>query len=126
MSETGAPWRGRPRSEEPRDAWVHMRVTSAERARLDDAAERAGMTVSAFLLHRGLGTPARRAARRPQVEVAALARVLAECGKIGSNLNQLARAANSGEIPPLDELTAACVAMLEIRNVLMRALGHGD
>jgi hypothetical protein len=103
-----------------------MRVTSAERARLDDAAERAGMTVTAFLLHRGLGTPARRAARRPQVEVVALARLLAECGKIGSNLNQLARAANSGEIPPPDEITAACAAMQDIRSALMWALGHGD
>ena len=126
MSETGAPWRGRPRSDEPRNAWVHMRVTSADRARLDDAAERAGMTVSAFLLHRALATPAPRAARRPSVDRVELARVLAALGRYGSNLNQLAHLANSGEIPPLDELTAACAVAMEMRDALMRALGRGD
>jgi HAMP domain-containing protein len=64
--------------------------------------------------------------RRPQVDRAELARVLAALGRLGSNVNQLARAANTGEIPARDELADAAVATREMRDALMRALGRGD
>jgi HAMP domain-containing protein len=84
------------------------------------------MTVGAFMRHQAIGTPGPRSVRRPQVDRAALARVLAAFGRIGSNVNQLARAANSGEIPARDELMEAAASVQSIRSALMQALGRGD
>jgi hypothetical protein len=91
-----------------------MACTPAERAQLDAAAERAGMTVSAFMRQQCLGTAGPRAVRRPPVERAALAQLLAQLGKCGSNLNQIARALNRGRDEPpytgeaIQEFRAAC------------------
>ncbi|MDN3568717.1 plasmid mobilization relaxosome protein MobC [Paeniroseomonas aquatica] len=74
-------------------AW--MRLTPAERAQLDELAERAGMTVSAYMRHQCLGSAGPRAVRRPPVERAALAQLLGQLGKVGSNVNQIARALNT-------------------------------
>jgi hypothetical protein len=55
------------------------------------------------------------------------ARILAEAGKIGSNVNQLARVANtSGELPAANELESIWQEVNAIRSALMSALGRGD
>jgi uncharacterized protein (DUF1778 family) len=109
-----------------RSRHVDVRCTDAELAAITAAAARAGMTVGAFMRHQAIGTAGPRAVRRPQVDRAELARVLAALGRLGSNVNQLARAANTGEIPARDELADAAVATREMRDALMRALGRGD
>lgn len=95
-----------------------MACTAEERAQLEAAAERAGLTVSAYMRHQCLGTPGPRAVRRPPVERAALAQLLAQLGKVGSNLNQIARALNSDrQVLPSDigeavaEVRAAALAI---------------
>jgi hypothetical protein len=56
-----------------------------------------------------------------------LARVLAQAGKIGSNVNQLARVANTnGELPSARELESIWQEVNAMRSALMAALGHGD
>ena len=90
---------------------AQVRLTPDERAQLDAAAERAGLTVGAFIRQQCLGTPGPRAARRPPVERAALAQLIGQLGKCGSNLNQIARALNMGEEP--GEIDAAIAAMRE-------------
>jgi hypothetical protein len=58
-----------------------------------------------------------------------LGRVLAELGRsrIANNLNQLARAANSGSLPMTPEVEAtlheACEAVAPLRGDLIEALG---
>jgi len=84
------------------------------------------MTVSAFMRHQLTGTTGPRSVRTPHVDRVELARVLAALGRYGSNVNQLAHAANSGEIPARDDLAAAAAATLEMRDALMKALGRGD
>lgn len=44
-------------------------------------------------------------------------------GKIGSNINQIARAINSGKIPPVPKIEEAVQALLDMDNLVMRALG---
>ena len=96
-------------------AW--MRLTPEERARLDERAERAGMTVSAYMRHQCLGEAGPRAVRRPPVERAALSQLLGQLGKCGSNVNQIARALNSDreiihDIPQtIAEIRAAALAI---------------
>ncbi len=125
-TDEAAPRRGRPRVAAPLDCVARVRCTRADLATWSDAAAAAGITVSEHVRDRANAAPPRRAARLPLANRAELARVLAALGRYGSNLNQLAHLANSGEIPPLDELTAACAAAMEMRNALMRALGRGD
>lgn len=96
---------------------AQMRVTPEERAQLEARAERTGMTVSAYMRHQCLGEAGPRAVRRPPVERAALARLLGQLGKCGSNVNQIARALNSDrelmhDIPQtLAEIRAAALAI---------------
>jgi len=109
-----------------RSRLVAVRCTDAELATIAAAAARAGMAVGAFMRHQAIGTPGPRAIRRPQVDRVELARVLAALGRYGSNINQLARAANGGALPREDELAEAAAATLEMRGMLMRALGRPD
>jgi hypothetical protein len=99
-----------------------MRCTPSEYAQLEDAAERAGMTIGAFMRHQCLSTAGPRATRRPPVERAALAQLLAQLGKCGSNLNQMARVLNSGGDTPLG-IPAAIDDFRTVCADIMHALG---
>jgi hypothetical protein len=72
-----------------------------------------------------LGTAGPRAARRPPVERAALAQLLAWLGRCNGNINQIAKVANTmGDVPP-----GAPEAIADIRAAvaaIMRALGKRD
>lgn len=65
---------------------VEVRVSQAEKAELRGSAEEAGITVSEYVRRRSLGRPV---AARADRETRVLLR------RIGVNLNQLARAANT-------------------------------
>ena len=109
---------------------VAVRCTDAELADIEAKAEWAGMTVGAYMRHQATGTSGPRAVSRPQVDRAALARVLAHLGHYGANLNQLAHRANAGEIPnwqiwDRDRLTELRDATRDMRAALMAALGRG-
>ena len=61
----------------------------------------------------------------PQEELLALKRTLAELGSIGRNLNQIARAANQGQLvtsPGRDDLTAMLRVCGTLRDSLKRVL----
>jgi mobilization protein NikA len=100
-----------------------FRVTDAERAEIRARADRAGVTVASYIRATVLGTPPPRQSRRPPVNVVELARVLAALGKLGSNVNQMARVANSGGWPGDDQITFAAFAIHDMRLALMSALG---
>lgn len=109
-----------------RSAAIGVRLTSEERAELDRRADAAGLTASAYLRACGLGDAGPRAARKPPVAKQEMVRILGQLGKIGSNLNQLARAVNRGADPNglADDIKAAVVAMAEIHAAATRALGR--
>ena len=72
----------------------------------------------------------RRNLRQPSVDDAQFAALLGMLGdsRIASNLNQLAKHANCGTLDVSAEVEAelvkACAAVLAMRNVLYKALGH--
>ena len=76
----------------------------------------------------GDGRP-RRAYRKPVRDDRMLAELLGELGKarLASNLNQLARAANTGSLPVTEEtlkfILTACKDVQQMRTMLMLALG---
>lgn len=125
---------------ERRDVVVSYRVTTAEAVHIDAAA--AAMTprrtrqdwCRAAALHAARvkvpkpPPPRRNPTRRlPKADVRTLAAILAQLGKLGSNLNQIARRANAAGCLPegpglretLDEVTAAA------RQVLAALEGGG-
>lgn len=109
-----APWKGRPRSANPRNAWVHVRVTADERAKLDEAAERAGLELGPYVVQAALGAPRPRQRRRLQLDRRDLAQLLGQLGTAGGNLNQLAKIANqTGQLPAAEALATV---LLDIRT----------
>jgi hypothetical protein len=120
-----APWRGRRRVDDARTKFISVRCTEQEWETIDEAAKRAGLSIGAYLRTLACGSAGPRAVRRPPVERRELARLLGHLGKVGSNLNQLARAFNRDrQAPELAELTAMRQEIRELRDALITALGH--
>jgi Mobilization protein NikA len=100
---------------------VTMRINPQEAAAIRRIAERRGESVSALmrsaLLHSRL--------RPSRIEVKAVARLLGQLGKIGSNINQIAYHLNAGR--PGDRVEGSLEAALrdlsELRLVCLQALG---
>jgi hypothetical protein len=120
-----APWRGRKRVEDSRDALIHVRCTHHERAAIKAAADQAGLSVGAFLRALALGDAGLRAVRKPPVERAELVRLLGHIGKLGSNVNQIAKAVHTtNNLPSWSELAAIQADIETMRIALMKALGR--
>lgn len=66
--------------------------------RSPDGGERTGLSVSALIRHALLNVPPPRRRRRPAVDQVAMAKLLGEMGKVGSNINQLAHYAHRGTL----------------------------
>lgn len=107
-----------------------LRLTFEERAKLEEAAN--GVPLSAYIkakLFDGDLEKVRRRNTRPVEDHIALARVLAALGqsRLSSNLNQLAKAVNTGTLPVHPEVEAeikdACQDIVSMRAELLRALG---
>lgn len=106
-----------------------LRLTPEERAYLDEQA--GGRPLGAYIRARLLGDKAdrRRASRKPKIDDQRLAHVLAELGasRLSSNLNQLAKAVNTGTLEVSaeteKELLKACAAVVAMRDTLIAALG---
>ena len=112
-----------------RPAPLSLRLSRAERAWIERAA--GSMPVSTYIKSRifdGESTK-RRAPRVVTADQRALAGLLAQLGssRLASNLNQLAKAANSGSLyvdeHTRSQLLASCADVRSMRQILMIALG---
>jgi hypothetical protein len=116
--------RGRSGSETRKRAGIiGFRATAAERATIEAAAERAGLTPSSYIRGTVLAKPETRSTRRPTIEHEALAQLLAQLGRISGNVYQISRKLNFGE-----QVTADVPSVLaEVKAAgaaIMRALGR--
>lgn len=121
-----------------RDVIVAFRLTQTEAAHVDAAAaalkrpRRRADFCRAAALHVARqrvpepAKPIRLPPRRlPALDTQLLSKALAELGKVGSNVNQLARVANSTGTPPAAAaLTPMTQQITEIRDAIVAAL-HG-
>jgi hypothetical protein len=120
-----APWRGRRRVKDPRNRLINLRCTDHERVAIQTIAEDTGFSVGAFLRLLALGNAGPRAVRKPPAERAELARLLGELGKIGSNVNQIAKTVNTTRNPPSwSELAQIKADIAAMRASILRALGY--
>lgn len=107
-----------------------IRFTFEERARLD--AERGRLSLAAHIRERLFGNEAsvrKKPGNTSVGDAEALGRVLGALGnsRLSQNINQLAKAVNTGSLPVTPEteadLAAACEEIKALRNDLLRALG---
>jgi len=107
-----------------------LRLTFEERAELDAAA--GGQPLGRYIRAQMLGDMAAKRkpyGKAPVKDHRALGHVLAELGqaRLANNLNQLAKAVNTGSLPVTPEtedyLRQACQDVRQIRADLVRALG---
>ncbi len=106
-----------------RGVTVTVRLTPEERAQLDALSSRSGLAAGAFMRAAALGGAGPRAQRRPSADHAVLRQLLGELGRVGNNINQIARALNTGQAADLPQLKEALTAYLGVRNAIYRALG---
>ncbi|MEJ7926383.1 hypothetical protein WG908_06370 [Sphingobium sp. AN641] len=113
-----------------RDAPLSLRLSRDERARLERDA--AGMSLGAYIKWRLFDPdrpPPRTRGKAPVRDHILLSQLMALLGqsRLSSNVNQLAKAANSGSLPVTPEtetdLRHACRDLAEMRRMLMQALG---
>jgi hypothetical protein len=101
---------------------VTVRLTRDERDSLDALSSRSGLAAGAFMRAAAFGEAGPRARRRPPADHKALRQLLGECGRVGNNLNQIAKRLNEGGPVNIPELEAALAAYLDIRAAILRAL----
>jgi len=106
-----------------RGSIVAFRATAAERAELDAAADRAGLTLGSYIRMTLLVAPQTRTTRRPQVERVLLAQLLGQLGRIGGNVHQISKALNFRE-PVTQDIPAVLAEVKAAGAAIMHALGR--
>jgi hypothetical protein len=101
---------------------VTSRYDETEFAELDAAASRAGLSRAGYQRTQSLTSPRTRSVRRAPVEKEELARILGQLGKIGSNLNQLARAFNRDR-SETEQIGATLAELRDLVPAIRLALG---
>ena len=108
-----------------RQKGLRLRLTDAERAAIEAAAEQAGLSLASYARGVLLDAPPPKQARRAPADKVELARLVAQIGKVGSNMNQLAHAANAGAQVDAVALAEALGELSVIREMIRAALGRG-
>ena len=116
---------------ESKPAPFSLRLSFDERGILEHDA--AGQALGAYIRERLFGedvTPRTTRGKFPVKDHAALGRVLGALGasRLSANLNQLAKAVNTGSLPVTpeteEELRKACAAVIAMRQDILSALGR--
>lgn len=109
-----------------RNKFVIARLSDEEHAAISALADKSGLSPGAMVRQTLLHIAPHTSMRRPSVDTKLLAKVLAELGKIGSNINQIAYHLNAGRPGDVMEgsIEAALNELLEWRMALMQALGY--
>jgi hypothetical protein len=102
---------------------IGFRATDDERAQIDAAAQRLGLSVGSYVRSRALAKPTTRAVRRPPVETAQLAQLLGTLGAVGGPIRALAEKHGGAEGIPPREVTETLAAFREAAAAILQALG---
>lgn len=115
--------------DQKRDVTIRVRVTSAEKQRIWELAAQAAVTPSDFLRIKAIGSEPLRQVPTPERE--ALLKGLAELGKIGSNVNQMAHTLNryhsNGYLINIQEesMQTTLQTLEDLTAELINLLSHG-
>lgn len=102
-----------------------VRFSDAEWIEVLARADEVGLSIASYLRLVAIDAAPPRAARTPPIDRQLVAQLVGHVGKIGSNINQIARAFNAaGAVPERDDLAKAMAAVLEMRAACLQALGR--
>lgn len=107
-----------------RGGMVSFRASEAERAALAAKAETAGVSLGAYIRTSTLAAPVTRGRRRPSIDRELLARAVAQLGRIGGSLQQIAKRLNFGQPEYAADIPAALEEFRQAVAVLMQAAGR--
>jgi hypothetical protein len=102
---------------------IGFRASEEERARIEAAAERAGLTIGSYVRSRALRKPTTRAVRRPSVQTVQLSRLLGLLGAVGGDVSRIAKSRDAGDGIANADLTASLKQFRKAASAIMRALG---
>lgn len=103
-----------------------VRLSDAERAELVRRANEAGLSIGGYWKSAVFNTPPPRKSIRHSMDHIEVAKLLPQLGKIGSNVNQLARQINTEGNVSLPELIRALDDIATMRAAIMSALGYHE
>ena len=103
---------------------LSVRFNDAEHTELVRRADAVGITVPAYLRMQAVDATPPRASRKPSVNTQQVAQLLAQIGKIGSNVNQIAHQMNAGGRVSLQSVDQAMREVTAMRDQCMQALGR--
>lgn len=108
---------------ETRDSWLKIRITPEEKAALKTTAKSQGLTLADFVRQQvGQTTPVGRGPKKAANFRQADPLLLANIGRVGSNLNQIARWANS--FKSAADASAILTALVAIEQALLRQVPY--
>lgn len=104
-----------------RDQTIRIRTSRDEATAMKDRAFARGLSLSDLLRRAALNIPMP-ARSFDATHVALLAQTLGELGRIGGNINQLARRANAGKLPGHSAEIASALAELDTLRARLREI----
>ena len=108
-----------------RNKQLNLRLSPEEYNRIKRDADALEITAGAYVRKVILNAPVPRKSKRPCVEVRTLARLLGQIGRIGGNINQLTKAANTGIPFQRHELEQELKSLRIINEEIKKALKIG-
>ncbi|OEK03277.1 hypothetical protein BFP97_17865 [Roseivirga sp. 4D4] len=105
---------------------INFRVLPEEFNLFQQRCQASGLSKSDYFRKKCLEEKALRKRKAPNVEIEVLLKTLAQIGKVGGNLNQIARELNMGYLPITDELQLTLHHIRQLRLEIRKALGYGD
>jgi len=102
---------------------IGFRATDAERAEIEAAAQRAGLTVGSYVRSRALKKQETRAVRRPAVETTQLAQLLGMVGAVAGTMQKMIQKHGGESAVPQADLTEAMAAFREAVASILVTMG---
>ncbi len=103
---------------------INFRVLPEERDVFEDRCQASGLSKSDYFRKKCLDEAPLRKRKALPVDVELLTRYLGQVGRIGNNLNQVAKGMNQGFLPSANELNETVQDIKELRAVIRKALGY--
>lgn len=107
---------------------IQLRTNEEDKAKLMELAKEAGMTITDFVKSCTLNKTPRQQVAKPDRQV--LIRLHSELGKIGSNVNQIAKVMNETKAYTATVKEVVIIQTLDIittlSNHILKELGRGD
>ena len=105
-----------------RNKQLNLRLSPEEYKQIKDDADLMQITAGAYVRKVVLDAPVPRQSRRPSIEIQKLAHLLGQIHKIGCNINQIAKAANSNISYNQNDLSEELEMLKDVCQDIKKAL----